>query len=122
MDKASEVVQLALGKVGAEISDEQAQGLTQELERRGYVLVPVKPSPGLLVSMATRYAHDFGLDADADEANPSSFQMGYTSDQRAGLLCIMGQLHQEVVGTGFYSEDREESYATSHKVNWNHVW
>ena len=51
------------------------------------VTVPVKPSKALLSSMALRYRHDFGL-------LPESHQ--------EVILGMMAQLHEEVVGKGFY--------------------
>lgn len=59
------------------------------------VLVPQKPPEALLISMALRYNHAFGLmDRKSQEV----------------LLTEMKQVHQEVVGTGFYSPDKAQWY------------
>jgi len=51
------------------------------------VSIPVKPSKSLLTSMALRYRHDFSL-------LPESY--------RDVILGMMEQIHEEVVGKGFY--------------------
>lgn len=51
------------------------------------ILVSRNPPEGLLVSMAYRHRHDFGL---LDES------------QQKIILGEMRQLHEEVVGLGFY--------------------
>lgn len=51
------------------------------------VSIPVKPSKALLSSMALRHRHDFGL-------LPETHQ--------EVILGEMAQLHEEVVGKGFY--------------------
>ena len=51
------------------------------------VSIPVKPSKALLASMALRFRHDFGL-------LPKAHQ--------EVVLSMMAQLHEEVVGKGFY--------------------
>lgn len=51
------------------------------------VTIPVEPSIELLTSMAYRHRHDFGL---LDQAHQQS------------ILEHMRQLHEEVVGKGFY--------------------
>jgi len=59
------------------------------------VMVPVKADIALLASMAMRYRHDFGL-----------------LDKRAqeSLTSTMRQIHEEVVGKGFYSREQRERY------------
>lgn len=60
-----------------------------------FVTVPVEPDTALLASMAMRYRHDFGLmDASAQES----------------IMRTMRQIHEEVVGTGFYSVEQRERY------------
>jgi hypothetical protein len=51
---------------------------------------------GLLVSMAMRYRHDFGLLSD---------------NQKRSVLSQMRQIYEEVAGIGFYSPERESHYA-----------
>lgn len=94
-----------------------AERILDRMADRGFVVVPSKPSSGLLVSMAMRYAHDFGLDRQEN----SSFVSGYTPAARASLLGTMTQLHQEIVGKGFYHRDREATYVASVAVEWDHV-
>lgn len=67
------------------------------LELPETVEVPVKPTPGLLVSMAMRDRHDFGL-----------------LDKTTQDACMrsMSQLHEEVVLRGFYQPYKEEGYAS----------
>lgn len=62
------------------------------------VTIPVEPTPALLWSMALRYRHDFGIDANDD----SPMSGGYTEREREVILTLMRKLHEEVVGTGFY--------------------
>lgn len=77
----------------------------------GHVSVPVEPSPGLLASMAMRYDHGIFLSPD-----PRSSLLPVSEEARArrisSTISTMRQLHEEVVGTGFYSPDRETQYAS----------
>jgi hypothetical protein len=77
------------------------------LETAGPVaIIPVKPTPGLLNSMCMRYRHDFGILKEADEPMSS----GVTEAERKSLQGTMRQLHEEVVGAGFYSVEQESEY------------
>jgi hypothetical protein len=71
--------------------------------------VPIEPSLGLLVSMAIRYDHSLGVPGYYDQ-----FKEG-NGTTHAGVLAsvirIMRQLHEEVVGTGFYKPEKEAEYA-----------
>lgn len=58
-----------------------------KLSKQVTVEVPVCPSLGLLHSMAMRYRHDFGLLSDK---------------QKDIIIVMMRQIHEEVVGKGFY--------------------
>jgi len=60
--------------------------------------LPKEPPAGLLRSMALRYRHDFGLDA--DDSSPMSG--GLTDAERQALLTTMHQLYEEVSGHGFF--------------------
>lgn len=60
--------------------------------------LPKDPPIGLLNSMALRYRHDFGLDA--DDTSPMS--CGTTPAERDAILRVMRQLYEEVSGHGFY--------------------
>ena len=61
--------------------------------------LPKEPPPGLLVSMAMRYRHDFGLDA-ADDDGPIS--VGTTAKEREAILAQMRKFYDEVSGNGFF--------------------
>lgn len=77
----------------------------------GYVLVPVEPTPGLLMSMAIRRDHALGCpgyyDLDMFTAG------GHVGHQRILEVAISEarKQHEEVVGTGFYSAEKEAGYA-----------
>lgn len=74
----------------------------------GYRLVPVKPTPGKLMSMAIRDDHGLGMPGHYDH----SFFSGTTHAQRlAAAIARARQAHEEVVGVGFYRESKEQEYA-----------
>ncbi|HEY8878262.1 MAG TPA: hypothetical protein VIN03_11900 [Roseateles sp.] len=80
------------------------------------VLVPRVPTPGLLMSMALRYDHGLGLPGYYDEVQhllPKGHpQKGITHARRLeSTITTMRQLHEEVVGAGFYRPEREAGYA-----------
>ena len=81
----------------------------EELEKLGLVIVAVKPSRGLLVSMAVRWAHDFFV----PNNNSCGISTGFSPSQRESLINSMSQLHEEVVGSGFWSIERDSDYANS---------
>ena len=58
-------------------------------------IAPREPSDGLLVSMAMRNNHGFGL---------------LSESAKASALIPMRQIHEEVVGIGFYRHDRDPKY------------
>lgn len=61
--------------------------------------LPAKPPRELLVSMAMRLDHAFGVDR--HEAFPGCW-VGYTPEERAIKLLDMERLYEEVAGLGFY--------------------
>jgi hypothetical protein len=68
---------------------------------KGHVIVPVKPTDALLLSMAVRYDHGLGIPGYYDQEVFSA--SGITHAQRLqAALTTMRQLHEEVVGEGFY--------------------
>ncbi len=73
----------------------------------GWVRVPITPSPGLINSMCIRYAHDFGVDK---QEIAKGVTTGWTKEEREALRTTMRQIHQEVVGTGYYRPDLEDNY------------
>ena len=92
--------------------------LNEILAYFGLVAVPIKPSKGLLNSMAMRYNHAFGMsfgmpDKEIEEMRKKSPIMGrqlLTSREKEVIIGQMEQLHEEVVGKGFYQEWKEEGY------------
>lgn len=71
----------------------------------GHVVVPVKPTDELLMSMAVRYDHGLGIPGYYDQELFAG--SGITHAQRLqGALTTMRQLHEEVVGKGFYRPNR----------------
>ena len=60
------------------------------------IVIPTAPPRELLVSMATRLRHDFGI----DRVEP--WPGGMTQREREVLLTEMAQLYEEVAGKGFY--------------------
>ena len=57
--------------------------------------VPIVATDGLLASMALRYRHEFGI-------------LSYQEQQT--ILAIMRQVHEEVVGNGFYAPVHEDNF------------
>lgn len=66
----------------------------------GFVLVKVEPDPALLASMAMRRRHDFGLLPQKD---------------REYMVHEMSQVHEEVVGRGFYQPSNREEYVSMYQ-------
>jgi hypothetical protein len=72
----------------------------------GHVVVPVKPTDTLLMSMAVRYDHGLGMPGYYDQELFSA--TGITHAQRLeSALGTMRQLHEEVVGKGFYRPEND---------------
>jgi len=73
-----------------------------------YIRIPVKPSNELLNSMAIRYDHAFGLSLPDEEIEimrkeyPIWGSQYKTKREKEQILITMKQLHEEVVGQGFY--------------------
>lgn len=75
--------------------------------------IPVDPPDGLLKSMALRYNHAFGLSNGMSDEEiletrkifPISGKQYLTSTEKSAILSTMRQLHEEVVGKGFYKYD-----------------
>ena len=88
--------------------DHRTAAFHRALREQGYVVVQVEPSDGLLMSMAMRYDHGLGCLGYYDQP-----MFGGTVSHARKLevaITTMRQLHEEVVGTGFYNQDREEWY------------
>ena len=77
------------------------------------VSISTTPPKGLLESMAMRYDHAFGLSYGMTDEEiqaikrdyPIMARQYYTFRERESLLTTMRQLHEEVVGKGFYKYD-----------------
>lgn len=81
----------------------------QWLEERGMVMVPKEPSIGLLTSMAIRDDHALAIPGAYDQ--PFYSNSGIThADRLKSAIRSMRQIYEEVVGSGFYSPEREEYY------------
>ncbi len=84
------------------------------------ITVPTKPPHALLVSMAMRLYHDFGMDSPimADGSTPDPLCCGWTPEARANLLLDMERLYEEIVGQGFYRWDgsRDDLYRVEVKL------
>ena len=87
--------------------------LQTELARTttGMVLVPVKPTPGKLMSMAIRYDHALGCPGYYDNPAFGESRIGAHASRLESVMKTMKQLCEEVVGTGFYSVEKEDEYA-----------
>lgn len=60
-----------------------------------HVYVPIEPDPALLISMATRLTHGFGL---------------LSRETQDSMIHDMRKLHDEVVGNGFYNAHNRRRY------------
>lgn len=98
------------------VSINEARSINLEFEAastppEGYVLRPVEPTPGLLMSMALRGDHALGCPGYYDQ---EMFKAGgHVSHQRTLEVAISEarKQHQEVVGAGLYSPEKEAGYA-----------
>lgn len=66
-----------------------------------FVTIPVEPTEALLLSMAVRYDHGLAIPGYYDQG---MFENSKISHQQRleGTIRTMRQLHEEVVGKGFY--------------------
>ena len=93
---------------------------------------------GLLVSMAMRADHSYGLDKPEGD---SPFSCGHTNESRIELIINMynlyrrfvcgyqpteawwdGQVKEEILGTGFYQPEKENIYAGSWPKDFDPAW
>lgn len=88
-----------------------AEEMIRRLHARGFTIVPIEASSGLLTSMALRYDHSLFMPAN----EPDNMFFPYTEEDRArkirATLSMMRQIHEEVVGIGFYQPEKEADYA-----------
>lgn len=79
------------------------------MEEAGFVMVPVEPTDELLMSMAVRYDHALAVPGYYDQ--PILARPGVTHAKMLdATLTSMRQVHEEVVGTGFYSTETAPRY------------
>jgi len=67
--------------------------------------VPKIPPRELLVSMAMRLHHDFGLEKYKDAT--FGFTQGFTKEEREQILIDMERCYDEITGQGFYSWNKD---------------
>ena len=72
--------------------------------------LPKEPPAGLLISMALRYRHDFGLDRYPED---SPIVAGCTPAEREAILRTMRQLYEEVSGHGFFKYPEHTVYVNT---------
>lgn len=88
-----------------------AEEMIRRLHARGFTVVPLEASSGLLASMALRYDHGLFMPA----IDPDKMLLPYTKEDRTrkihATISKMRQIHEEVVGTGFYRPEKEDHYA-----------
>lgn len=71
---------------------------------KGYALIPIEPTEALLESMAVRYDHGLACPGYYDQA---MFKSDISHKERLeSTVRTMRQLHEEVVGVGFYKHDK----------------
>ncbi|NGM56530.1 hypothetical protein G5C63_19685 [Stenotrophomonas pavanii] len=112
-----------MGGVSAKYVEEVREGIVGPWDRaailaiiaaltppEGYVLVPVQPTPGLLMSMAIRGDHALGCPGYYDQEMFTAG--GHVGHQRILEVAISEARnhHEEVVGTGFYTPEKEAAY------------
>ncbi len=68
------------------------------------ITIPTEPPRALLISMAMRLHHDWGMDAWVQAGTGQRHPLcgGFTDAEREVVLVEMAQLYEEVVGRGFY--------------------
>lgn len=74
---------------------------------KDHVIVPVKPTDALLMSMAVRYDHGLGIPGYYDQELFSGSGITHAQHLEAALT-TMRQLHEEVVGKGFYRPSKAD--------------
>lgn len=84
----------ALAALSAPAAPEGAVGM-------GWKLVPIDPTDELLKSMAVRYDHGLGVPGYYDEPVFGAENVGHAK-RLESTIRTMRQLHEEVVGAGFY--------------------
>lgn len=81
------------------------------IEAKGLVIVPVEPTDELLMSMAVRYDHGLGMPGYYDQPIFKQLEgKNHIPHSRRveTALSQMRQIHEEVVGMGFYSPENAD--------------
>jgi hypothetical protein len=98
-----------LAEAAADILDKLERWQPAELDGKQVVCIPLEATPGLLMSMAIRDDHALGMPGYYDQ--PFVATEGVTHAKRVeSALRKMSQLHEEVVGKGFYKPHLEDQY------------
>lgn len=79
------------------------------IEGIGCVIRPKQPTPGLLMSMAIRADHGLAIPGYYDQPIFGAENIGHARRLEVALTSARQQ-HEEVIGTGFYSHEREAAY------------
>lgn len=87
------------------------------LKERGYVIVPQKPTLGLLMSMAIRGDHALGVPGYYDQALFGDPQPGTHQLRLDAAFAEAKKLYEEIVGEGFYHPEREDRYIEIEKAS-----
>lgn len=84
----------------------------RQVKKFTYRVLPQRPPPGLLMSMAMRHDHAIGAPGYYDQPIFSRRAGANISHADRLNLCIqeMGKLYEEVAGYGFYRPQREDEY------------
>jgi hypothetical protein len=87
---------------------EDAEAALAAIRAAGWAVVPVEPTDGLLMSMALRADHALGCSGYYDVPGGKPWQ---THARRLEMaISEARKQHEEVVGTGFYNPEHEDTY------------
>lgn len=85
-----------------------------------WVMVPKEPTDELLRSMAIRYDHGLGVPGYYDQPIFGAENVGHARRLESAMT-TMRQLHEEVVGTGFYRAPSPPA-GSGEPVAWAYAW
>ena len=84
------------------------RNLRAAIRAAGWAVVPVEPTDGLLMSMALRADHGLGCSGYYDVPGGEPWQ---THARRLEMaISEARKQHEEVVGTGFYKPEHDDTY------------
>lgn len=95
----------------------QGEAVANALRQSGFAIVPIRPSKGVLMSMAIRMDHALGMPGYYDQL-PAFLRGPNPVPHKARLeiaLADARRCYEEVVGTGFYSPEKEKDYVSLSK-------